>query len=88
MMKATSTSAQTVARFTEAGAALTGLIAASNDNRDRYKSLHWRALEEWLATQTEADEIRSRHMRRRDDYFEVTRRLLGWAIFVGRKPSH
>jgi hypothetical protein len=28
---------------------ITGIIAASDDDWDRYESLHWRALEEWLA---------------------------------------
>ena len=41
--------AATVERFQSAGLALTGLIAASEDDWDRYESLHWRALEEWLA---------------------------------------
>jgi hypothetical protein len=32
-----------------AGFAVTGLVAASEDDWDRYASLHWRAIEEWLA---------------------------------------
>ena len=40
---------ETVARFERAGLTLTGLIAASEDDWDRYESLHWRAMEEWLA---------------------------------------
>ncbi len=45
--------AATVERFQSAGLALTGLIAASEDDWDRYESLHWRALEEWLAANPE-----------------------------------
>ena len=45
----------TVERFPSSGLALTGLIAASEDDWDRYESLHWRALEEWLADHPEAD---------------------------------
>jgi SAM-dependent methyltransferase len=78
----------TVARFTNAGVALTGLIVAAGDDWDRYESLHWRALEEWLDTHPEAHEIRSGHAQRRDRYLEVRRPFLGWAIFVGRRPPH
>jgi len=77
----------TVARLTDAGVALTGLIAAADDDWDRYESLRWRALEEWLDTHPD-DELRTEHVRRRDEYVDVRRPLLGWAIFVGRKPSH
>src|SRR4051794_7723729 len=41
--------AQTVARLTAAGLPVETLIASSVDDWDRYESLHWRALEEWLA---------------------------------------
>ena len=40
---------ETVARFEAAGLALVSLIASSQDDWDTYESLHWRALEEWLA---------------------------------------
>ena len=46
--------AATVERFQSGGLALTGLIAASEDDWDRYESLHWRALEEWLAAEPRA----------------------------------
>lgn len=80
--------AATVERFQSAGLALTGLIAASEDDWDRYESLHWRALEEWLAGNTEhpdAPAIRARHLAARDDYLRSQRARLGWAIFAGRK---
>ena len=78
----------TVDRFQSSGLALTGLIAASEDDWDRYESLHWRALEEWLAANPEhgdAGAIREQHLARRDDYLRSQRARLGWAIFVGRK---
>ena len=76
---------ETVERLERAGLALTGLIAASEDDWDRYESLHWRAIEEWLADQPD-EAIGARHEQRRDDYLRRRRPLLGWAIFVGRKP--
>jgi SAM-dependent methyltransferase len=78
----------TVARFERAGFAVTGLIAASDDDWDRYESLHWRAIEEWLTENPDHPEregIRAQHERFRADYFRYRRALLGWAIFVGRK---
>ncbi len=78
--------AETVARFEGAGFAPTGIIAASEDDWDHYESLHWRAVEEWLAEEPDhpdALEIRARHEERRTSYFRVDRAHLGWAIFVG-----
>jgi len=79
---------ETVSRFADAGFRLTGMVAASDDDWDRYESLHWRAVEEWLVEQPpppEADAVRSTHERRRSDHLRYRRALLGWAIFVGRK---
>jgi SAM-dependent methyltransferase len=80
----------TVARFEGAGFAITGMIAASDDDWDRYESLHWRAIEEWLAENPNhpgAADLRSRHERSRSDYFRFQRALLRWAIFVGRRSG-
>jgi SAM-dependent methyltransferase len=82
--------AATVERFTSTGLTLTGLIAADRDDWDRYESLHWRALDEWLAAHAKdagADEVRSTHERARRKYIAYRRDLLGWAIFVGRRPG-
>jgi SAM-dependent methyltransferase len=76
---------ETADRLERAGFALTGVIAASEDDWDRYESLHWRALEEWLAEHPDA-EIRTGHEQHRRDYLRFQRALLGWGIFVGRKP--
>jgi SAM-dependent methyltransferase len=81
--------AETVARFEGAGVATIGIVAASEDDWDRYESLHWRAVEEWLAEEPDhpdADEVRAQHDGFRRDYLHFKRALLGWAIFVGRKP--
>jgi precorrin-6B methylase 2 len=82
------TLAETVDRFAAAGLAPDGLIASSEDDWDRYETLHWRALEEWLAANPDdpdAPRIRELHERCRDDYLRWQRELLGWAMFVGRK---
>jgi hypothetical protein len=78
----------TVERFEEAGLALIGIIAASENDWDHYESLHWRAIEEWLAEhpdRSDAEDIRNQHARFRSDYVRFKRALLGWAIFVGRR---
>jgi SAM-dependent methyltransferase len=79
---------ETIARFQRSGLALTGLIAASEDDWDRYESLHWRAAEEWLAENADdprAADIRSGQEGQRELYVRVRRPHLGWAVFVGRK---
>jgi SAM-dependent methyltransferase len=80
---------ETVAKIEEAGLSLEGIIASSEDDWDHYESQHWRALEEWLAENprdSDSSEIRERHRRNRDTYLNLERELLGWAIFIGRKP--
>ena len=70
---------QTVARFEAAGIDLTGMVAASEDDWDRYKSLQWRA-----AVETGGDEVIESHLSRRESYLGARRAELGWAIFTGR----
>jgi len=70
---------QTVARFEAPGVDLTGMVAASDDDWDRYKSLQWRA-----AVETGGDEVMETHLGRRDYYLSARRAELGWAIFTGR----
>jgi SAM-dependent methyltransferase len=80
---------ETAERFEAAGLALVTLLASSTDDWDTYESLHWRALEEWLAANPDdpsAPTIRERHEHARDEYLGYQRALLGWAIFVARKP--
>lgn len=81
---------ETVATFEAAGLAPVGLVAASEDDWDRYESLHWRAVEEWLAGSPggpDAEELRAEHDHHRRNYVRVIRPHLGWAILVGRKPG-
>src|SRR5436190_19536402 len=80
--------AETAGRFAAAGLTLEALIASSDDDWDRYESLHWAALEDWLAANLDdpdAPRIQELHARNRDEYLSRGRELLGWASFVCRK---
>jgi len=64
------------------------VIASSEDDFDRYETLHWRAVEEWLAATSEdpdARDVRAMHERAKRTYTRYGRDYLGWAIFVGWK---
>jgi SAM-dependent methyltransferase len=79
---------ETVACFTAAGLQPDILIVSSEDDWDRYESLHWRALEDWLAANPDdpdAAEFRRRHELHRHEYLTRGRELLGWAIFAALK---
>jgi hypothetical protein len=61
------------------------VIASSEDDFDRYETLRWRAVEEWLAASPEdpgAREVRTMHERAKRRYVRYGREYLGWAIFV------
>jgi SAM-dependent methyltransferase len=82
--------AETVRRFESAGLVTVGLIGASVDDWDRYESLHWRAVEAWLAEHPDAPnapELRRANDEFRRAYIESRRELLGWALLAGRKPG-
>jgi len=79
---------ETAQRFRAAELIVETLIDSSLDDWDRYETLHWRALEEWLGEHPDdpdAREIRRRYEANRDDYLGWQRELLGWAIFAARK---
>lgn len=79
---------ETVARFEAEGLAPISLIASSEDDWDRYESLHWLALEEWLPQHRDdpdAEAFRERLARQRERYLRWERELVGWAIIAGRK---
>jgi ubiquinone/menaquinone biosynthesis C-methylase UbiE len=80
--------AETVGLFEAAGVEFVTLIASSQEDWDRYESLHWFTLEEWLRQNPDhpdANEFRKLGQHFRDSYLRWTRDLLDWAIFVGRK---
>jgi len=80
----------TVTIFETSGLPVVSVIAASEDDWDRYETLHWQTVEAWLAENVDdpdAPEIRARHERHKRTYLRHGRELVGWAIFVGRKPA-
>jgi SAM-dependent methyltransferase len=80
--------AETAERFRAAELELDTLIASSEDDWDRYETLHWRAVDDWLRSSAEhpdAPEFRRRRDQSRADYLRWQRELLGWAIFGARK---
>lgn len=80
---------ETVRRFEGALLTTVGIVAASVDDWDRYESLHWRAVESWLAenpSHPEAAHLRAENEEHKRRYVEVTRERLGWALIAGRQP--
>lgn len=80
----------TVGEIESHGVRVVGVNAASQDDWDRYETLRWRAVEEWLAENgddPDAADVRSMHERGKRAYLRHGRDLLGWAIFVCRKTQ-
>ncbi len=78
----------TVTIFETSGLPVVSVIASSEDDWDRYETLHWQAVERWLAANPD-DEMRPRSARgtssAKRNYLRHQREYLGWAIFVGWK---
>jgi SAM-dependent methyltransferase len=80
----------TVSRMELGSLRVVSVIASSEDDFDRYDTLHWRAVEEWLAENgddPDAADIRSRHEQSKQTYVRHGRDHLGWALFVGWKAG-
>lgn len=80
----------TVAILESGGLKVVTVIDSSYDDWDRYETLHWRAVEEWLAANPgdpAEPEVRSMHERGKRTYLRHGRDCLGWAIFVCRKAD-
>jgi SAM-dependent methyltransferase len=78
---------ETIERAESAGVRVVSLIASSEDDWDRYESLHWQTLDSWLAENPDdpqAEEFRARGAADRDRYLRWERAVMGWAIFVCR----
>lgn len=79
--------AETIDLAESTGVRVVSLIASSEDDWDRYETLHWKALDQWLAANPDhpaADEFRARGAAYRTRYLAWQRAVLGWAIFVCR----
>jgi SAM-dependent methyltransferase len=79
--------AQTVERVESTGVRVVSLISSSEDDWDRYESLHWQTLDTWLAANPghpQAEEFRQRGADHRARYLAWERTAMGWAIFVCR----
>jgi SAM-dependent methyltransferase len=81
---------ETVASMERGALRVVSVIASSEDDWDRYETLHWRAVEEWLAEKADdpdAADIRARHEHWKQTYLRHGREHLGWAILVGWKAG-
>jgi len=81
----------TVATIEAPDLRVVGVIAASQDDWDRYETLRWRSVEEWLAENADdpaVEDVRSMHEHGKRAYLRYGRDVLGWALFVCRVPSH
>ncbi len=79
----------TVAILESGDLRVVGMIDSSLDDWDRYETLHWRAVEEWLSENRDdpdAAEIRQRGEHWKHTYLRHGRDHLGWAIFVCWSP--
>jgi SAM-dependent methyltransferase len=77
----------TIERVEATGVRVVSLIASSVDDWDRYESLHWLTLDDWLAANPEhpqAAEFRARGAAYRNRYLTWERAAMNWAIFVCR----
>ena len=80
----------TVTVFETEGLPVVFVIASSEDDWDRYETLHWQSVEAWLVRNLDnpdAGKIRARHERHKRTYLAYGRDYLGWAIFVGWKRT-
>ncbi len=78
----------TVLVFEATGLPVVSVIGSSEDDWDRYETLHWRACEQWLAANPgdpEAAGVRATYERSKRTYVRHGREQMGWAIFVGWK---
>lgn len=79
--------AETVELAESTGVRVVSLVASSEDDWDRYETLHWLALDVWLAANPgheQAEEFRARGAAERERYLTWERSALGWAILVCR----
>ena len=74
--------------FEKEGLFTTGIIAASQDDWDRYASGGWRAACDWLRNNPEHPhyaEVKERVETGRETHLSFFRQYVGWAMLAGRK---
>lgn len=77
----------TIAKAESAGVSVVTFIASSEDDWDRYETLQWLALDEWLAENPDdpqAEEFRAEGRFHRERHLRKRRDFVGWAMFVCR----
>jgi cyclopropane fatty-acyl-phospholipid synthase-like methyltransferase len=78
----------TVRIFETSELPVVSVIVSSEDDWDRYETLHWQSVERWLsenAGDPDAADIQRRHEHHKETYLRYGRDYVGWAIFVGWK---
>jgi hypothetical protein len=78
---------ETIELAESTGVRVVSLLASSEEDWDRYESLHWQTLDRWLEANPghpQAEEFRARGAAERDRYLRWERAVMGWAIFVCR----
>jgi len=78
---------ETIEQAESTGVRVVSLIASSEDDWDRYESLHWQTLDRWLEANPnhpQAEAFRARGAADRDRYLRWERAVMGWAILVCR----
>ncbi len=81
--------AGTLERMENAGLELVEMVLAEHHGWDRYESMHWMAVSNWLRANPDdprADELRQWNAKARREYLMYGRRYLGWGVFVLRLP--
>lgn len=76
----------TVERMRAHGLILRGIVEASDDDWNRYESLHWQAAMDWAKENPDHPDAKTMGDPSAGQrfHFEIDRRYIGWAIFVAR----
>jgi SAM-dependent methyltransferase len=78
----------TFERIDSAGLELVEMVLADHHGWDRYESMHWMAISDWLRAHPDdpdAGELRAWAERGKREYLTYGRRYLGWGVFVLRQ---
>ena len=79
--------ADTAEMLNKDGLTLIGIIDSSDDDWDRYESLHWFVADRWLRENpdhNERDEFHQLNEQWKHDHIKYDRPTLGWGLFICR----